>query len=410
MDVLVINAGSSSLKFDLYRTSYELIESNQDHSLAQGEIKRIGMAGAEVEFEHQDGTYNEIEEILDHRAALNQAMDLLRDDDIGPVDSVDEIDAVGHRVVHGGESFSESVVIDQDVETEIEKCVRFAPLHNPHNLEGIRVARELFSNVPHVAAFDTGVHQSLPPKAYHYALPQHFYEQHGVRKYGFHGMSHRYMRFRLSQLLDRPRTENKFISCHLGNGASVAAFDGLQVVDTSMGFTPLEGLVMGTRCGDIDPAVVLYLMVSEDYLPHEMDTLLNKQSGLLGLSGTTSDMEKLLDRAKDGDEDCERAVSVFCHRLKKYIGSYQGLLNGADAVVFTGGIGEYAPPIRRRSTSDMGNLGIALDPETNEETIGEEGEISAPAADTRVFVIPTEEELVIARDTVRCVKTRPGKN
>jgi len=403
MDVLVINAGSSTLKFELIRTSRDLIRDNSDYSVAEGLIERIGMAGAEVHFEYDDTTYHDVDEILDHRAAIKIALDILQSDEYGPVDSRNDIDAVGHRVVHGGESFSESVVIDEEVETEIEKCVRFAPLHNPHNLQGIRAAREVFSDVPHIAAFDTGVHQTLPRKAYLYAIPRHFYHDHDIRRYGFHGMSHRYMRFRLSQLLGRDRSEIQFISCHLGNGCSVAAFDGLQVVDTSMGFTPLEGLVMGTRCGDIDPAIVFYLMAAEDYLPHEMNTLLNKQSGLEGLSGVTSDMKTLLERAEEGDEHCEEAIDVFCHRLKKYISSYHGLLNGADAIIFTGGIGENAPEIRRRSTADMDNLGIDLDDNANQSTSGEEAFISPEDSSTRVGVIPTEEELVIARDTCRAV-------
>jgi acetate kinase len=402
MDVLVINAGSSTLKFELFRTSREMIEDNTDYAIAEGLVERIGMAGAEVHFEYDDKTYHDVDEILNHRSAIKIALDVLQSDEYGPVDSKDDIDAVGHRVVHGGESFNESVIIDEDVETEIEKCVRFAPLHNPHNLEGIRSAREVFPDV-HQAAFDTGVHQSLPKKAYMYAIPRNFYHEHDIRRYGFHGMSHRYMRFRLSQLLERDRSDIQFISCHLGNGCSVAAFDGMQVVDTSMGFTPLEGLVMGTRCGDIDPAVVFYLMASEDYLPHEMDTLLNKQSGLEGLSGVTSDMKTLLERAEEDDEHCEEAIDVFCHRLKKYICSYHGLLNGADAVVFTAGIGENAPEIRRRSTTDLDNLGIELDPDANQSIVGEEAFISSDDSSTRVGVIPTEEELVIARDTCRVV-------
>jgi acetate kinase len=383
-----------------------LIEENEDYSIAEGLIERIGLAGAEVHFEYDEHKYHDVDEILDHGSALKTALDLLQDDEIGPLDAPEEVDAVGHRVVHGGESFSESVIIDQDVETEIEKCVRFAPLHNPHNLKGIRVARETFPYVPHVAAFDTGVHQSLPPKSYLYAIPRHFYHEHGIRRYGFHGMSHRYMRYRLSQLLDCPRSDLQFISCHLGNGCSVAAFDGMQVVDTSMGFTPLEGLVMGSRSGDLDPAVVLYLMVTEDYLPHEMDTLLNKQSGLEGLSGVTSDMKTLLERAEDGEETCEQAVAVFCHRLEKYISSYIGVLNGADAIVFTGGIGENAAEIRRRSAGDLTNLGVELDEEANQEIVDTEGFIHTDSSPTRVGVIPTEEELVIARDTCRKVQNR----
>lgn len=403
MDILVFNAGSSSLKFELFRTSREMIENNTDRSLAEGLVERIGMAGAEVHFEHGEDSYHDVDEILDHRSAIDHAMNLLMDEEIGVVESTADIDAVGHRVVHGGESFSESVVIDQDVQTEIEKCVRFAPLHNPHNLEGIRSAREVFSDVPHVAAFDTGVHQTLPPKSYLYAIPRHFYHEHGVRRYGFHGLSHRYMRFRLSQLLERPREDLQFISCHLGNGCSVAAFDGMQVVDTSMGFTPLEGLVMGTRSGDIDPAIVLYLMVVEDFSTHEMDTLLNKQSGLEGLSGVTSDMKTLLERSQEGDESCEQAVAVFSHRLKKYISSYLGVLNGADAIIFTGGIGENSPEIRRRAVGQLDNLGVELDQETNEQAIGTEQFISEETSSISLGVIPTEEELVIARDTLRCI-------
>lgn len=406
MDVLVLNAGSSSLKFELIRTSPAMIEKNTDKSLAEGLIERIGLAGAEVHFEYDGDRYNDVREILDHRRALEIALELIRHPERGPVDKKEDIDAVGHRVVHGGESFSESVIIDREVETEIEKCVRFAPLHNPHNLEGIRAAREIFSDVPHVAAFDTGVHQTLPPRSYLYALPRHFYHEHDIRKYGFHGMSHRYMRFRLSQMLDTPRSDLQFISCHLGNGCSVTAFDGMQVIDTSMGFTPLEGLVMGTRCGDLDPAVVIYLMVAEDYRPHEIDTLLNKQSGLEGLSGYTSDMKTLLEEARGGREACQQAIDVFCHRLQKYIGAYHGFLNGADAIIFTGGIGENAPDIRQQATRSMDNLGIEIEEQRNRTTIGEEGFVSPDGASTRVGVIPTEEELVIARDTVRCVTDR----
>ncbi|MFB6346462.1 MAG: acetate/propionate family kinase [bacterium] len=404
MDVLVLNAGSSSLKFELYRTSLSMIEDNTDHSMAEGLVERIGLAGAEVTFEHGDRSYHNVQEILNHRKAIEIGLDLMMDDEIGPISDQDEIDAVGHRVVHGGESFSETVIIDQDVETEIQKCIRFAPLHNPHNLEGIRAAREIFPDVPHAAAFDTGVHQSLPEKSYLYAIPRNFYHEHDIRKYGFHGMSHRYMRFRLSQLLDKPRSELQFISCHLGNGCSVTAFDGMQVLDTSMGFTPLEGLVMGTRCGDLDPAVVIYLMVTEDYLPHEMDTLLNKQSGLQGLSGVTNDMKTLLDEASEGNHPCQQAIDVFCHRLQKYIGAYHGFLNGADAILFTGGIGTNSPDIRRQSLEEMDNLGIQVDPDRNAATTGEEGFISPPDANVKVGVIPTEEELVIARDTVRCLR------
>ncbi len=396
MKILVLNAGSSSIKFQLIETTRELIDENADRRLVKGSVVRIGMSGAEITYEGEED-HHEVGEILTHRDALDRAISLIREH------SSHTIDAVGHRVVHGGEHFSSSVEVTSEVETQIQKCTRYAPLHNPHNLEGIRAAREVLPGLPQVAAFDTGVHQTLPPKAYLYAIPRQYYHRDGIRKYGFHGLSHRYLRFRVNRLLEKPAEEQDFITCHLGNGASVTAFEGSSVVDTSMGFTPLEGLVMGTRCGDLDPAVVLYLMLSEGMTPHEMDMLLNKQSGLLGLSGVSNDMEKLIEKSDQGHREAHEAIEVFCHRLKKYIGSYVGVLNGADALVFSGGIGEHSPLIREKSAGDLEALGLELDEAENERAIGEERRISPGDDPPHVYVIPTDEEMVIARDTVRCL-------
>ncbi|MGM0381499.1 MAG: acetate/propionate family kinase [bacterium] len=277
-------------------------------------------------------------------------------------------------------------------------------MHNPHNLAGIEAVEEEFPEKPQVAAFDTGIHQSMPEKAYRYAIPERYYEEHGIRRYGFHGLSHRYLRMRCRQILNIDYDDIKVVTCHLGNGASLAAFDGIEVQDTSMGFTPLEGLVMGTRSGDIDPAVVTYIMSLEDFSREEIDRVLNKESGLLGLSGQTNNMKLILDKMKAGDEKCELAVKVFCHRLKKYISAYQGILNGAHAVVFSGGIGENAAEIRRRSANNLEALGIKIDSEINEGVIGEEKIISPEDSPTEVMVIPTNEELMIARDTARCLE------
>jgi len=399
LEILVLNSGSSSLKFELIETSWKQIEENTDRSLASGTIEKIGLAGAEIHFESDETSVHDVEEILDHRSAMKHALRLLKE---GPLDG-ELPDAVGHRVVHGGESLHESVEITQDVEKEIEKCVRFAPLHNPHNLMGIRAARESFPDIAHVAAFDTGVYKTLPKKAYLYAIPRNFYHRHGIRKYGFHGLGHRYLRFRTAQLLDRPKTELDLLTLHLGNGSSITAFERGEAVDTSMGFTPLEGLVMGTRCGDMDPAVVFYLMATEQYTPHDIEVILNKQSGLLGLSGVNNDMEQLLEEAEKGNQACNEAIDVYCHRLKKYIGSYQAVVNGADALLFSAGIGENAAEVRRRTVEGLENIGIKLDHEANEEAVGKEMKISTDNSSTEIWVVPTDEEMVIARDTFRCL-------
>lgn len=405
MRVLVLNCGSSSVKFRLIKTSQRRIQDNADLELARGIIEKIGLPGAEVHFYGKDGKYyHEVGEILDYGQALKKASSLLTDKEFGIIESEKEIEAVGHRVVHGGESFSESVIIDEKVEIEIQKCARFAPLHNPHNLKGIRVAREIFGDIPHIAAFDTGFHQTIEEKAYLYGIPSYFYYRDGIRKYGFHGLSHRYISFQLAKILGKSKGELKFISCHLGNGASVCAIDCHRSVDTSMGLTPLEGLVMGTRCGDLDPEAVIYIMAREGLSLYELSALLNKHSGLLGISGVSNDMRALLKLAAKGNTSCQHAIDVFCYRLKKYIAAYVGVLNGCDAIVFTAGIGENAPQVREKALENMDYLGIKIDPSKNKKIIGTTGEISTDGSKIKVFVIPTNEEMVIARDTVRILE------
>lgn len=403
MYFLVINCGSSSLKYKLVETSQEQITNNSDRVVASGCVEDIGQDVSRLRIVAGELERDTKIRVEDHHEALEKSMNLLEGADSGPLCSLDQLDAIGHRVVHGGELLSESVIIDDKVEKQIEECIQFAPLHNPHNLEGIRAAREHFPELPQVAAFDTGVHQTLPEKAYTYAIPWEYYEEHGIRRYGFHGLSHRYLRLRTAQLMDTTTRDIQVVTCHLGNGASLAAFDGKVVEDTSMGFTPLEGLVMGTRSGDLDPAVVTYIMSLKDYSREEIDEVLNSKSGLLGLSGQTNDMRTLLNKSAEGDERAELAIKVFCHRLKKYICAYHGLLNGADAIVFSGGIGENAHEIRQRSLSDLNGLGISADFEASQNLVGQEGRFTSKESGTELFVIPTNEELMIARDCVGCL-------
>lgn len=403
MLILVINCGSSSLKFKLIETSCDLIENNDDKILACGNVENIGEPEAKIHYDGDSQPIDKQKKIEDHNQALTVAIELLEDDG-EYLQSHKDLDAVGHRVVHGGELLSRSVLIDKEVKEQIEECIQFAPLHNPHNLAGIRAVEEEFPEKPQVAAFDTGIHQTLPEKAYRYAIPEKYYTEHGIRRYGFHGLSHRYLRMRCRQILGIDYHDIQAVTCHLGNGASLAAFDGIEVQDTSMGFTPLEGLVMGTRSGDIDPAVVTYIMSLEDFSREEIDRVLNEESGLLGLSGETNNMKKILEKMEAGDEKCELAVKVFCHRLKKYISAYQGVLNGADAIVFSGGIGENAAQIREISANSLQALGIEIDKEKNRQASGEEKIISTEESATEVMVIPTNEELMIARDTARCLE------
>lgn len=407
MNILVMNSGSSSVKIRLYRTDLERIKTNTDELLCMGSVEKIGLTNSTVRFDPTDKPpVRETCEILEHRVAIQRLLRLIADPQHGVLSSIDEIDAVGHRFVHGGEKFSQSVLIDGDVLDGIEACVELAPLHNPHNLKGYTISRELLARIPHVAVFDTAFHQTMQPHVYLYGLPYILYKRHGIRRYGFHGTSHRYVSFRLSRLLGRPRETMKIITIHLGNGCSMAAVDGGKSVDTSMGFTPLEGLIMGTRCGDLDPAVILQIMDKEEIDVRQANALLNKHSGLYGISGLSNDMRELEQAAAQGDNRAALAIDMFCYRITKYIGAYAAAMNGVDAVIFTGGIGENSPLVRGKVCRTLGFLGITVDDAKNEATVkGVEGSISADGTATQVWVIPTNEELIIARDTCRLVLT-----
>ena len=404
MNVLVLNAGSSSLKFEVIRTDQERIAADSDERLAGGVIDRIG-GEALIRLEMAGKpTRKTAGAIRDHRAAVEAALRWLGDEETGA--GFRGIDAVGHRVVHGGEKFTRSVLIDDATITEIEDMIDLAPLHNPHNLKGIRAVRDVLGrDVPQAAVFDTAFHQTLPDRAYLYALPYSLYRRHRVRRYGFHGTSHRYVAYRYRKLTGTSREDTRLITLHLGNGCSACAIDGGNSIDTSMGFTPLEGLVMGTRSGDLDPAILDYIAEKEGMNLHEVEALLNKQSGLLGISGLTNDMRELLAEAHEHDDRRARlAVEIFCYRARKYIGSYLAAMGGADAVVFTGGIGENAAEIRTRITDGLQWMGLHVDAGVNDRTVaGVEGRITTDDSRLHAWVIPTDEELLIARDTARLV-------
>jgi acetate kinase len=404
--ILVLNAGSSSLKFQLIDTDGAAIAESRDRRLARGVVERIGGQAIVTLQVADDRPTKSTAPIRDHAAAVEHVIGWLTSAESGvEIDSIGQIDAVGHRVVHGGERFTHSTRIDDEVRRELEDLIELAPLHNPHNLRGIAAARAaLGPGVPQVAIFDTAFHHSLPDVAYLYAIPYQLYRRHRVRRYGFHGTSHRYVAYRYRQITGRTRERTKIITLHLGNGASACAIDAGDSVDTSMGFTPLEGLVMGTRSGDIDPAILDFVAGKEGLTLHELDSMLNKQSGLLGLSGLTADMRELLaEEAEHGDRRARLAVDLFCYRVKKYLGAYLAAMNGADAIVFAGGIGENSAEVRGRICAGMGWLGISLDPQKNAAITGTEGRIDAEGSRLELWVIPTDEELLIARDTWRVV-------
>jgi acetate kinase len=374
MKILVLNAGSSSLKFNLFEVTPETIAANSERVLAKGEAERVaGMADA--------------------------LQSVFRQIDIASVE------AVGHRIVHGGDRFHESVLINQEVEKEIDNLRVLAPLHNPHNLEAYRAAREHLPNVPQVAVFDTAFHHTLPPRAYVYGLPYEYLTEKKIRRYGFHGISHRYVSWRFAQLHGKQRGDYRMITCHLGNGCSVCAIAHGQSIDTSMGFTPLEGLIMGTRSGDVDAGAVLHLITHERQDPRQLLLVLNGASGLKGISGISNDMRDLLREEAAGSERATLAIDAFCYRVRKYIGMYLAAMNGADALIFTAGIGENAAVIRARICEGLGNLGIAVDPALNESGSSEPREIGR--SKIPVWVVPTDEELLIARDTLRCILKIP---
>jgi acetate kinase len=406
MHILVLNVGSSSVKFQLIDTDGQAIAAAKDRRLAGGQIERIGgEAIVSLAATDQRPTKSAVP-IRDHAAAVEHIIKWLTSQESGvPISSVAEIEAVGHRVVHGGERFTRSTKVDDDVWRELEELIELAPLHNPHNLRGITAARAVLGpGVPQVAVFDTAFHHSLPETAFVYAVPYQLYRRYRVRRYGFHGTSHRYIAYRYRQLTEKAREATKIITLHLGNGASACAIVGGISVDTSMGFTPLEGLVMGTRSGDLDPAILDFVSAKEGLSLREVDSLLNKQSGLLGISGLTADMRELLaEEAEHGDRRARLGVDVFCYRVKKYIGAYLAAMNGADAIVFAGGIGENSPEVRARICAGLEWLGIEIDAARNGAIVGTEGRIDREGSRVNIWVIPTDEELLIARDTWRVV-------
>ncbi|MGI8653630.1 MAG: acetate kinase [Pyrinomonadaceae bacterium] len=414
MNILILNCGSSSVKFQLIATDVERIERNTDERLAHGIIERIGGESI-ITLQAEGGLpQRSTAPLRDTRAAVELVLRwaCAEDSGIKEVKSVADIHAVGHRVVHGGEHFKQSVLITDEVLRGIEDCIDLAPLHNPANIKGINAAREVFGKgLPQVAAFDTAFHQTLPDHAYLYALPYQLYRRHRIRRYGFHGTSHRYVAYRYRQLKKIPRDETNIITLHLGNGCSAAAIKAGDSVDTSMGLTPLEGLVMGTRSGDLDPAIIEFVAAKEGLSAQEVETLLNKQSGLLGISGLTNDMRELLDEARESNDRRARlAIEIFCYRARKYIGSYLAAMNGADAIVFTGGIGENSSEVRAGICDGLGWLGLELDTARNHKlTGGHEGIISTDNSRLAAYVIPTNEELLIARDTVRVISGVPQR-
>lgn len=411
MNVLVLNSGSSSLKFQVIATDLERIKQRRDDRICRGEVEGIG-GEAIIRFQYRAGASQTFTASLrDMAAALDYLVRYIASDRSGvaEIKTSADVHAVGHRVVHGGELFKESALIDDRVLKGIEDCIDLAPLHNPNNIKAIQAAREIFGkDVPQVAVFDTAFHHSIPEQAYLYAVPYHLYRRHRIRRYGFHGTSHRYVAFRYRTLRGLTREQTNIISLHLGNGCSAAAIRSGSPIDTSMGMTPLEGLVMGTRSGDLDPAIVSVIARKEGLSSSEVDTLLNTQSGLLGISGLTNDMRELQAELKEHDDRRVRlAIEIFCYRARKYIGAYLAALSGADAIVFTGGIGENSPDVRARICEGMEWAGLRLDAAKNQQTVGREGQISAEGSKLLAFAIPTDEELLIARDTVRVILGEP---
>lgn len=392
MNILVINCGSSSLK-------YQLIDMAKEEVLAKGLVERIGIEGSVIKHETMGKEEVKIqEEMKDHKRALELVLSSLTNKDYGAVESLDAIDAVGHRVVHGGEAFADSVIINDEVMKAINDNVEIAPLHNPPNIMGIEACSELMKDVPQVAVFDTAFHQTMPEKNYIYGLPYECYEKYKVRRYGFHGTSHKYITEKAAELLNKSINEVNLITCHLGNGSSITAVENGQSVDTSMGFTPLEGLVMGTRTGNLDPAIIPFLMEKEGLSPEEMSNLMNKKSGVLGISGVSSDFRDLEDAAKDNHR-AQLALDIFESNVRKFIGAYFATLDHVDAIVFTAGVGENSISMRASIVEGLKNLGLKIDDKRN-DIRGKAQEISADDSSVKIFVIPTNEELMIAKETL----------
>lgn len=399
MKILVVNCGSSSIK-------YQFIDMNGEKVLCKGLAERIGIEGSRLVHRVNNDKHVIERPMKDHEEALRIVLEALIDPEIGVIKNLSEIDAVGHRVVHGGEKFASSVLIDDEVLKVLEENVHLAPLHNPPNIMGIKAIQKLLPNVPNVGVFDTAFHQSMPKKAYLYGLPYELYEKYRIRRYGFHGTSHRYVSRRAAEILGRDYYDFKVITCHLGNGASIAAIRHGRSIDTSMGFTPLEGLVMGTRCGDIDPAIVIYLQQNLGMPVEKVYDLLNKKSGMLGLTNNlSSDMRDIEEATQAGNEIAQLALDIYIYRIAKYIGAYAAAMNGVDAIVFTAGVGENSPYVREKVCEYLGFLGVKIDKQLN-DVKGVERIISTPDSKVAVLIVPTNEELVIARDTKYIVENK----
>ncbi len=400
MKILVLNCGSSSIK-------YKLFEMESKEVIAQGGIEKIGMKGSFLKATLPDDSKLMLEgEVLEHRAGIEYILGVLLSEKYGCIKSLDEIEAVGHRVVHGGEYFNESVLIDDEVIQSLIECIELAPLHNPPNLKGIYAIQELMPETPQVAVFDTAFHQTMPDHAYMYGIPHSLYEKYGIRRYGFHGTSHRYVSQRVCEFLGVPLEEQRIITAHIGNGGSVTAIKNGESIDTSMGMTPVEGLIMGTRSGDVDPGVVSFIMEKEHMGTQGISTLLNKFSGVLGVSGISSDMREIENGYSGGNERAVLAMNMYNYRIKKFVGAYTAALGGLDILVFTGGVGENQALTREYVCKNMEYMGIELDEELNNSVRAKEIVISKPTSKVKVLIIPTDEELTIAQDTLEILKAR----
>ena len=403
MNVLVVNCGSSSLKYQLIDMEHEVV-------LAKGQFEKIGSDDAIFTHRRPDAEKLErIEPVADHKVALQVLLDILVDPEHGVIGSMDEIDAVGHRVVHGAEKFADSVLITPAVMEALEECAKIAPLHNPPNIQGIEACQKIMPNVPQVGVFDTAFHQTMPAEAFLYGLPYEAYTDLGVRRYGFHGTSHKYVAQRVAELMGKHMSDLRIVSCHLGNGSSVTAIKGGRSIDTSMGFTPLSGLIMGTRCGDIDPAIVPYLMEKWDMTYHEIDAIMNKKSGVFGISGVSNDFRVIEEAAEEGNKRAQLALDMFHYKVRATIGAYVAVMGGVDAIVFTAGIGENGIGNRDAICNGLEYLGTRIDADRN-NVRGKEAEISAEGSKVKIFAIPTNEEIMIARDTKRITSPLVMKN
>lgn len=397
MKILVLNSGSSSVK-------YKLIDTDGEKVLAEGGVEKIGLDDAFIKYRTPDGS-KAVKPLghVDHQGAIAAVLQLLTDPELGCIKSYSEIDAVGHRVVHGGEKFSGSVLINDEVKQMVRDCYDLAPLHNPANIIGIEAIDQLMPGVPQVGVFDTAFHQTMPAKSYMYALPYEYYKNDGVRRYGFHGTSHRYVSARVCEMLGLDITKTKIITCHVGNGGSIAAIKDGKSVDTTMGLTPVEGLMMGTRSGDIDPGAMLYLMSKHHLTPEQMQDIINKKSGVAAVSGLSSDMREIEAAVKEGHEMATLALEMYQQRITKYIGAYAAEMGGVDVIVWTGGVGENQTGVREEVCEPLGFMGVKIDKEVNAKIRGEECVISTPDSKVKVVVVPTDEELMIARDTAAIV-------